>query len=118
VLICASGHAAVHHRRNQFVVDNATDGFDLYNIETNSFLRNFPTGIPTKNYPKQVAFGEDAKVVVGGSDHGVVYVFDRKTGNILDVLRHADRGLVQTITVRSKIIKSQILPTTLSLDPY
>jgi hypothetical protein len=36
---------------------------------------------------------------VGGSDHGLVYVFDRKTGNVLDVLRHADQGLVQTITV-------------------
>ena len=44
-------------------------------------------------------FGEDGKVVVGGSDHGVVYVFDRRTGSRLDILRHADAGLVQTIAV-------------------
>jgi hypothetical protein len=50
---------------------------------------------------KQVAFVEDSKVVVGGSDHGAVYVFDRETGGILDVLRHAEAGLVQTITVSS-----------------
>lgn len=82
-----------------FVVDNAVDGFDLYRLDDNSFIRNFPTGVPKKRYPKQVEFGEDCKVVVGGSDHGLVYVFDRKTGNVLDVLRHADQGLVQTIAV-------------------
>ena len=80
-------------------MDNAVDGFDLYNLETGLFMHNFPTGIPKKRYPKQVAFGEDARVVVGGSDHGAVYVFDRKTGKTLDVLFHAEEGLVQTITV-------------------
>ena len=95
----SSGHAAINHRRNQFVVDNATNGFDLYNLGTGSFIRSFPTGIPKKRYPKQVEFGEDYRVVVEGSDHGLIYVFDRKTGNILDVLRHADEGLVQTIIV-------------------
>lgn len=44
-------------------------------------------------------FGEDGKVVVGGSDHGVVYVFDRRTGSQLDILHHANAGLVQTIVV-------------------
>ena len=94
-----SGHAAVSDGRNTFVVDNATDGFDLYRLDTGCFILNFSTGVPTKRYPKQVEFGEDCRVVVGGSDHGVVYVFDRKTGAVLDVLRHAERGLVQTITV-------------------
>lgn len=83
------------------MVDNASDGFDLYHLDTGSFIRNFPTGMPTKRYPKQVEFGEDSRVVIGGSDHGCVYVFDRKTGSVLDILRHADQGLVQTITVRN-----------------
>ena len=37
--------------------------------------------------------------MVGGSDHGAVYVFDRKRGVQLQVLRHADNGMVQTVTV-------------------
>ena len=37
--------------------------------------------------------------MVGGSDHGAVYVFDRETGGPVDLLRHSDRGLVQTLTV-------------------
>jgi glucose dehydrogenase len=46
-----------------------------------------------------VLFGEDGKVVVGGSDHGSIYVFDRRTGEQLQALKHAD-GTVLTITVR------------------
>jgi WD40 repeat protein len=49
--------------------------------------------------PKQVAFGEEGKVVIGGSDNGLVYIFDRKTGQIIQTLHHADAGLVQTIAV-------------------
>jgi hypothetical protein len=37
--------------------------------------------------------------VVGGSDHGAVYVFDRKRGVQLQVLQHLDKGMIQTVTV-------------------
>ena len=91
------------------MVDNTVNGFDLYCLDDNSFIWNFPTGVPTKRYPKQVEFGEDCKVVVGGSDHSLVYVFDRKTGNVLDVLQHADQGLVQTIAVSRSVECVQLL---------
>ncbi|KAG2361870.1 WD40-repeat-containing domain protein [Suillus spraguei] len=51
--------------------------------------------------PKQVAFGEEGKVVVGGSDHGLVYIFDRKTGETLETLHHG-HGLVQTISISTQ----------------
>jgi len=85
--------------RNQFVVDNAYDGFDLHQIEDGAYVRTFKTGLVTSRKPKQVLFGENSQVVVGGSDHGAVYVFDRKSGNKLDVLRHSEKGLVQIVTV-------------------
>ena len=75
------------------------DGFNLHQLHNGTFLRAFRTGTPIKGVPKQVAFGEDTGVIVGGSDHGVVYIFDRKTGSILDVLAHVDDELVQTVTV-------------------
>lgn len=49
--------------------------------------------------PKQVAFGEGAKIVVGGSDNGSVYLFERKSGELLETLRHSSTGLVQSIAV-------------------
>ena len=78
-------------------------------------VRTFPTGTPIKRFPKQVAFGEDDTVVVGGSDHGVIYVFDRKTGDVLDTIIHSRRGLVQTVTVRrfvDKLANTNGLPDT------
>src|SRR5277367_4149124 len=94
--------------RNQFVIDNVSDGFDLHQTEDGAFVRTFRTGIAIKRVPKQVMFAENSRAIVGGSDHGAVYVFDRKSGKKLAVLRHSERGLVQTITVRS--MSSIVMP--------
>jgi outer membrane protein assembly factor BamB len=75
------------------------DGFDLHQLDNGTYIRTFPTGLAQKKFPKQVLFGEGGEVVVGGSDHGSIYVFDRRTGETLQVLKHAQDGLVQTITV-------------------
>ena len=100
------GSIGVSHRRNLFVVDNANGGFDLRDLGSGGYLRTFPTGRPTRRLPKQVAFGERTKVIVGGSDHGNAYVFDQKTGVLREVLHHQKGGLVQTIAVR----ESYLLP--------
>jgi hypothetical protein len=65
---------------NQFVVDNATDGFDLHQLDNGAHVHTLPTEILMKKVPKQVAFWEDSTIVVGGSDHGNVYLFDRESG--------------------------------------
>ena len=98
LLNATSGHAAVSHQKRLMVIDNG-EGFSTHHLRTGTYIRSFPTGKPTKRYPKQVAFGEHDSIIVGGSDHGAVYVFDHDTGGPLDLLRHSDRGLVQTITV-------------------
>jgi hypothetical protein len=85
------------------------NGFNLHQLDNGAHIRNFLTGTPRKRVPKQVAFGENSKVVVGGSDHGAAYVFDRETGTTLDLIRHADRGLVQTVTVRALGLGGKIL---------
>ncbi|KAG1843965.1 hypothetical protein F4604DRAFT_1547576, partial [Suillus subluteus] len=93
------GHAAVYSKQGIFIVDNATDGFTLYRLEGDGEpVRMFATGLPSMSVPKQVVFREEGKVVVGGSDHGLVYIFDQKTGQTLETLHHADTGLVQTIS--------------------
>jgi hypothetical protein len=96
-----SGYATMG--RNQFVIDNVSNGFDLHQTEDSAFVRTFRTGVAIKRVPKQVMFAENSRAIVGGSDHGAVYVFDRKSGKKLAVLRHSERGLVQTITVRSML---------------
>jgi hypothetical protein len=46
-----------------------------------------------------VAFAEGSDAVVGGSDHGKVYIFERKSGMLLELLRHSEDGAVQTVAV-------------------
>ncbi|KAJ3003557.1 hypothetical protein NUW54_g5235 [Trametes sanguinea] len=91
------GHAAIQVKQQLLVVDNVSSGFDVWSLSGETHQRTFPTGKPTRFVPRQVSFVDDASTIVGGSDHGAVYVFDRKTGAPLDVLQHAQQGLVQTI---------------------
>jgi hypothetical protein len=103
---CTRGCVEVCHERGIFVVDNVTSGYELYGLEEAEFLRSYATTVE-KQVIRGVAFGEDSRVVVGGSDKGLVYVFDRQTGVVLDTLPHAKRGLVQTIAVRDRQQKWQ-----------
>ncbi|KAF8572660.1 hypothetical protein K439DRAFT_1281891, partial [Ramaria rubella] len=91
------GSAAISNKHNQCVIDNTTDEFNLYWLGNGAYICTFNTGKPRRNVPKQVTFGEDGKAIVGGSDHGVAYVFNQVKGMNLDVLQCAKKGLVQTI---------------------
>lgn len=88
----------MNSRQSSFVVDNATDGFSLHDVESGDIIRSFCTN-PTKSYPKQVAFAERGNLIVGGGEGGKIHVFEQSTGGELQILRHSERGLVQTITV-------------------
>ncbi|KAF8582354.1 hypothetical protein K439DRAFT_1270004, partial [Ramaria rubella] len=94
----SSGHTAMSVKRNQFMVDNVTDDFGLHQLDNGAHIHTLPTGTPTKKVPKQVVFGGDWEIIVGSSDHGLVYLFEREMGRLLNVLHHVDTGLVQTIT--------------------
>lgn len=98
-----SGSADVSFRKGQFVLYNMIGGFELYELETRTYLRAFQTEWPIKVIPRRVAFGEDSRVVVAGSDHGIVYVFERRTGKILDKLRHGRNKIVATVAVGPSI---------------
>ncbi|KAG1889731.1 uncharacterized protein F5891DRAFT_923600, partial [Suillus fuscotomentosus] len=92
------GHAAINQKRGVFLVDNATDGFTLYRLLGDEEpVRTFITAPPSVSVPKQVAFGAEGRLVVGGSDNGLVYIFERKTGKLLESLHHSNASLVQTI---------------------
>ncbi|KAG1885138.1 hypothetical protein F4604DRAFT_1573992 [Suillus subluteus] len=100
------GHAAVNQKRGVFIVDNATDGFTLYRLEGDEEpVRTFMTAAPNVSVPKQVAFGAEGRLIIGGSDHGLVYVFERKSGKLFETLCHSSTGLVQTIAVGVRLFR-------------
>ncbi|KIO01076.1 hypothetical protein M404DRAFT_29039 [Pisolithus tinctorius Marx 270] len=93
------GCAAVSLKKELVVIDNATNGFTLYLLDRGDPIRYFVTEPQHVPVPKQVAFGEESKIIVGGSDNGSVYLFERRSGQMLAKLAHSKTGLVQTITV-------------------
>ena len=49
--------------------------------------------------PRKVACSEEGKVTIGSSDNGCVYILNRCTGELIEILHHAGMALAQTITV-------------------
>lgn len=84
---------------NQLVLDNAVDGFDLHQLDTGQYIQTLHTGHPRWRVPKQAEFAEGGRAIIGGSDHGSIYVWDRRSGELMEALEHSRGGLVQTVTV-------------------
>ncbi|KAG1856272.1 WD40-repeat-containing domain protein [Suillus tomentosus] len=91
------GYASVDTAQTLFLMDNVMNGFSLHRLDDAVCIRTYNTN-PVKTFPKQVAFGGKATLVVGGSDAGVIYIFDKNEGTLKQVLQHADTGRVQTVT--------------------
>ena len=94
-----SGNAAVSRQHRICVIDNVANGFDIYRLDSGQFIRTLVTQEPIRTYPKGVVFANNCQAVIGGSDHGYVYIFERKSGCILAKLAHARNEGVQTIEV-------------------
>ncbi|KAF8814865.1 WD40 repeat-like protein [Phlegmacium glaucopus] len=84
------------------LVDNMTNGFDLYSLSCTAPLRSFvvPT---TKRFTKKGVFGENRHIIVTGSDHGKVYVFIVNKMEPMQKIDHESEGVmiqsVETTTV-------------------
>ena len=82
------------------------NGFYLYNIALNCIVQNFSqkTINSQRRLPKEAAFSGNGTTVVGGSNHGLLYVWDQSNGALLQQMKHLDGGLVQTVTVSLSIL--------------
>ena len=97
------GFASVDKTRSFLVVDNISAGFDVWNLASETHMKSLLIEEAERFLPRHVDFAEDANVVVGGSEHGIVYVFDRKSGALVDSLEHSQPGLVQMVAVSTTV---------------
>lgn len=91
-LLFCRGNTAVDIERNICVVDNVARGFNIYTLDTGSFVRTLEVGLPTKTYGKGIVFANGFRAVVAGSDHGQVYIFNHKSGAVLKKIYHSKSG--------------------------
>jgi hypothetical protein len=115
-----SGNVDVDHSQKNIVIDNITTGFDVYPIHRSTPIHSFE--VPTaRKFVKMAVFGEKGSIVVGGSDHGKVYIFDLKAPQITQTVIHGNpTSLIQAVAVRREKplllligIKSSIQTTSL-----
>ncbi|KAJ7848213.1 WD40-repeat-containing domain protein [Mycena leptocephala] len=72
-------------------------GAILYCLHDHKQIKKFPVPVTKQNRPQQVRYGDDSKVIVNGSDHGIVYVYDRRSGEPVGKLSSKGQDWVQTI---------------------
>ncbi|KAJ7700188.1 WD40-repeat-containing domain protein [Mycena olivaceomarginata] len=91
------GDIALDVRKGVLIMDEPSLGTNLYRLEDHTRVKTFPVAVTKQKRLRQVDFLEECKFIVSGSDHGIVYVFDRRSGEIVDELRVDPREWVQTI---------------------
>ncbi|KAJ8075373.1 hypothetical protein PM082_019711 [Marasmius tenuissimus] len=92
------GHAVLSVRDDTIVLDDITQGVALYKLTGRSRIKTFPVLIQKKHRSRNVAFHDGGSSVLSGSDHGIVYIFDRRTGDITDTIDIGVKDWVQSIT--------------------
>ncbi|KAI0782287.1 hypothetical protein C8Q75DRAFT_737585 [Abortiporus biennis] len=94
--------ASIIMKYNIVIIDNVDGSLDLHHLNSGKCIRTFLTEQVRKHVLRQIAFIENGKFVISGSDCGVIYIFDRKTGSKEQVLCHSanKNDLVQTIVVQ------------------
>ncbi|KAJ7768723.1 hypothetical protein DFH07DRAFT_954616 [Mycena maculata] len=91
------GDAAVDTRRMTVCIDDTEHGAILYRLDDHQRVKTFPVPVTQAKRPRQVRFLDDSRAIVIGSDHGIVYIFDRRTGDIIDKLAVRGESWVQTL---------------------
>ncbi|KAG1809291.1 uncharacterized protein BJ212DRAFT_1302540 [Suillus subaureus] len=64
--------------------------FSLHQLDDGACIWTYNTD-PVKTFPKQVIFGKKATLVIGGSNAGIIYVFDKNEGTLKQELQHTDK---------------------------
>ena len=82
------------------LIDNMTDGFDLYSANRPAPIRSFPVK-STKKYVKGGVFAEGRRAIACGSDHGKIYIFGIANTKPKQELLHGNKKqMIQTVAVR------------------
>ena len=95
-----SGNVANCPLSGSIVVDNMTDGFDAYTLPRTTPTRHFSVPM-NKKYVKKAVYAERGMTIVGGSDHGTVYIFEIQSSEARQTLIHGKKDvMIQTVEVR------------------
>ncbi|KAJ7493942.1 WD40-repeat-containing domain protein [Mycena latifolia] len=92
------GDAAFNWKDGVFCIDDPASGPALFHVSDQIKSKTYEINRKRKNgRPRKVCFGEQGSIIICGSDHGCVYVFDTHSGETLDTLSVGSSEWVQVI---------------------
>ena len=94
------GHAAINVKEDALIIDDISQGVAVFKLSTTDRLKTFDIPFKTSRL-RSVAFHDRNSAIITGSDHGKVYIFDRRTGDVIDTIDIGFRDWVQSIAIRS-----------------
>ncbi|KAJ7891470.1 hypothetical protein B0H13DRAFT_1887172 [Mycena leptocephala] len=94
------GDASVDSRKGSMCIDDPSCGVNVYRLEDNGHrkVKSFSIPVTKEVRARKVSYANQCQEIVGGSDHGKIYVFGRCNGETIDELRIDPSEWVQTIT--------------------
>jgi hypothetical protein len=88
-----------HASLGKEIVVHSGEDHTLHNADSGHYICSYKVPRHGKVLPVEAAFIEHGTEVVCGSDHGLIYVFNKVSGHVVDQLRHEESGLNQVIAV-------------------
>ncbi|KAJ3840927.1 WD40-repeat-containing domain protein, partial [Lentinula raphanica] len=90
-------YVAMDQSKDRFVTCTG-DGYQLFRTSNLCHLRTFEdSATPPVHHPCQVAFVEDGRKIVAGTDQGKVLIFDSEAGYLEQTLMYPGSKMVQTV---------------------
>jgi hypothetical protein len=86
-------------KEDAIILDDVSQGIALYKLSTTDRVKTF--SVPSSQCrSRHISFYDGGSAIITGSDHGNVYIFDRRTGKVQDIINIGVQDWVQSITVR------------------
>ncbi|KAE9385590.1 hypothetical protein BT96DRAFT_949731 [Gymnopus androsaceus JB14] len=95
------GHATINVKEDALIIDNVAQGIAVFKLLTTDRLKTFDVPFTTSRL-RSVAFHDGNSAIITGSDHGKVYIFDRRTGDVIDKIDIRIVDWVQSVATMEK----------------
>ncbi|KAJ7200549.1 WD40-repeat-containing domain protein [Mycena pura] len=96
---CGIGGVAMDAATGVVCINDPWAGVNLYKLRDREFVKSFSIPIKKTGRTRQVCLGDSCTTIVSGSDHGTVYVYDRRSQQIVAKLHVDPNEWVQTVDV-------------------
>ncbi|KAJ7073087.1 WD40-repeat-containing domain protein [Mycena amicta] len=91
------GDVALDATKGVLCINDPSTGVNLYRLGDRELVKSFPVPVTKSKRVRQVCLLDGCTAIVSGSDHGMVYVHDRRSGTVIAKLRVHPNEWVQTI---------------------